>query len=532
MLRLFLSLYFMLACALAAFVFSAFFLPERIFMGSVHHHYENIAEGPQLLFKEELADKPVEAWPQHIQELSQHFGYSLNLYRQSELDVPEQALENLLDGRPAIIDGNPDENDSLDYMLLPLGKDELIIGMSIEPSAEEHAERLMSGFFYMLTGRLKEKPQQEWPSLVESWSVQFYFPLRLLGIEDSELEKADIERLRQGSILGFDIDENTERYYKLIENTSYVLKVGPIPNPAIAQIINYLVVGCLAVFVAFAAFLWLRPLWRDMTTLDRSTAAFGRGEFNTRVEVSQRSPVSGLASAFNHMAERVQQLVGSHKELTNAVSHELRTPIARLRFGIDMLRDSGNKADRERYVAGMLTDIEELDSLVNELLTYSRLDRPAPDVKTRAVRLDAWLQEVVAPVRQENTTVDIECAISPEDNKLLVELEPRLMSRALANLLRNAVRYARKRVRISVTAGESLFSVFIEDDGPGIPAGDRDSIFEPFIRLDTSRNRESGGHGLGLAIVKRICVWHQGEVRVSDSELGGARFCMQWPGLK
>lgn len=178
----------------------------------------------------------------------------------------------------------------------------------------------------------------------------------MLDIETINLEEADVEKLKRGRVLGFGIDEDNERYFKRVKETSRVLQIGPIPNPWIVQTINYLVMACLAALVALAALLWLRPLWRDMTMLDQSTVAFGRGELDTRLEVSRRSPVAGLAAAFNGMTERIRQLIGSHKELTNVVSHELRTPIARLRFAIDMLEDTKSETDRRRYVENVRAD--------------------------------------------------------------------------------------------------------------------------------------------------------------------------------
>jgi two-component system sensor kinase ParS len=114
----------------------------------------------------------------------------------------------------------------------------------------------------------------------------------------------------------------------------------------------------------------------------------------------------------------------------------------------------------------------------------------------------------------------------------VVAIEPQFMARALLNLLRNAIRYARQRVEVSIEHTDNgRWRLCVDDDGPGIPAADRVRIFEPFTRLDEDRSRATGGFGLGLAIVRRVAEWHHGTVEASDSPLGGARFMLSWPAV-
>ncbi len=527
MLRLFFSLYLILGLAIAAFVLSLIFLPERQILNLIARHAEYEAEGPQFLLKKEFAGIPVDLWPQHFEELRQHHGYSLELVQIKDLNLSDRALTRLRDERPVVVI-NDDDNNSSEW-LFPLGERNLVIRAGVEQTLEEDAQRVMGIIFHLLTKQLKENPQHEWPSLVEEFDVHPSFPIRLLDLGTVDLEEAELKKLEQGTILGFDLTGNSERYFKRIENTSKVLKVGPLSDSFILQIFDYIVVAILAILVALAAFLWLRSLWRDMTMLDRSTVALGQGKLDTRLEVSRRSPVKKLATTFNFMAERIQQLIGSHKELTNAVSHELRTPIARMRFAIDMLEDTGDDADRKRYLQNVRADIDELDSLVNELLGYARLDREKPEINLTDVSLSPWLDEIVDQTSLEAPEIDFAQEAKLGGDDLNATFEPRLMSRAVSNVLRNAARYADSAVRVTYGADQAQMQITIDDDGPGIPAVDRERIFEPFTRLDTSRTRASGGHGLGLAIVNRIMEWHQGHVHVDDSPMGGARFCLCWP---
>jgi len=112
-----------------------------------------------------------------------------------------------------------------------------------------------------------------------------------------------------------------------------------------------------------------------------------------------------------------------------------------------------------------------------------------------------------------------------------VNFEPKYMARALGNLIQNGLCYSKSSLFITVEQEGDDCCIHIDDDGPGVPSKDWEKIFEPFARLDTSRDRATGGYGLGLAIVSRILAWHNGQISVGDSPLGGARFTLRWPGF-
>jgi two-component system sensor kinase ParS len=177
----------------------------------------------------------------------------------------------------------------------------------------------------------------------------------------------------------------------------------------------------------------------------------------------------------------------------------------------------------------MRDDLRELEDLVSELLTYARLEHPQIELVTEPVDTQNWLASAVGALALEAEANGIECHIAA-GTVANIDIEPRFMARALLNLLRNAIYYAQHRVELNVQLfPDGAYQLWVDDDGPGIPAIDRLRIFEPFTRLDESRNRATGGFGLGLAIVRRIAEWHRGTVMVVDSPLGGARFVIRWP---
>ncbi|HLD68150.1 MAG TPA: ATP-binding protein, partial [Pseudomonas sp.] len=251
-----------------------------------------------------------------------------------------------------------------------------------------------------------------------------------------------------------------------------------------------------------------------------------------RVPADGADSVGRLAAAFNDMAEHLQRSLAIQREMVREVSHELRTPVARLRFGLEMIGDAQTPAARRKYMDGMDGDIQDLDRLVDEMLTYARLEQGAPALNFQMVDLDALLDQVIAELAPLRASVKVERgpSLQAPGNAVLVEAEPRYLHRALQNLVTNAMRYAESRVRLSFQIGQQRCRLDVEDDGPGVSEHEWERIFSPFLRLDDSRTRASGGHGLGLSIVRRIIYWHGGRALISRSQnLGGACFSLVWP---
>jgi len=160
-------------------------------------------------------------------------------------------------------------------------------------------------------------------------------------------------------------------------------------------------------------------------------------------------------------------------------------------------------------------------------LTYARLDRPQNELHLTTPDFPAWIAAHVEEIQMVNPQRDVTL------HKVVAgdygALDMRLMERVLDNLVNNALRYSNQRIQVSLTLQGSRATLQVEDDGPGIDPEERERVFEPFVRLDPSRDRATGGCGLGLAIVHSIAQAMSGEVSCGASSLGGARFCFSWP---
>jgi signal transduction histidine kinase len=277
----------------------------------------------------------------------------------------------------------------------------------------------------------------------------------------------------------------------------------------------------------------LGPLERRLLAIADAADRYRTDGQRVRLPAVGNDPLSlaekGINDLTGHLrtaVEDLQQSIGNQRDLLHAVAHEFRSPIARLRFAHDMLEDAESGGDRDQLLAKIDHSIEELDELVREVLGYSRIRHGGYSLSYAEVDLAEALNRVLEKVRVVYPAVSFAIDVQPDTR---VQVDVRMLERAVINLVRNGARFAQSSVAISTAADETHFAIRVEDDGPGIPPGKRQRIFEPFTRLDASRSRDSGGSGLGLAIVRAISEQHGGEVSLGDAKLGGARFELAWP---
>ncbi len=284
------------------------------------------------------------------------------------------------------------------------------------------------------------------------------------------------------------------------------------------------------VMIAAALYLSLDNLDRRLRKLETVASRIARGELEARVDDSRFDAVGRLGQVFNRMAEHIQRLVGVQREMIHAVSHELRTPVARIRFGVQMIEDCTDELMRQKQLNGIDSDIQELNELIDEILTYARLEQGGPILDFQEVNLIDIAHQVVEEQRILKPGIVLEATtVGDSERWKMAQVEPRYIHRSLQNLVGNAMRYASGRVQVRCNFEAETCRIDVEDDGPGIPEADWEKVFTAFARLDDSRTRSSGGYGLGLSIVRRILYWHGGQAFVARSELGGAKFSLVWP---
>ncbi len=270
------------------------------------------------------------------------------------------------------------------------------------------------------------------------------------------------------------------------------------------------------ILLAAAAATWL-AVSAALQPVDRLRAAADAVDVSVTAEAPKLDlPAGGeelrkLGDTLNELLRRVHASNETQRRFIADAAHELRSPIASLRTQLEVALAVPNTAeDWPRIVAGALADVERLGKLAEDLLLLARLDSGAP---------------------RHHGAVDVGGLLAAPSPDLVVDGDEIALQRMVDNLLANARRYAKSNVEASATRVGSDVVVTVDDDGPGIPAGDRERVFQPWVRLDAGRGRDEGGAGLGLAIVWSIARAHGGDVRLETSPLGGLRAVVRLPAV-
>ena len=326
-----------------------------------------------------------------------------------------------------------------------------------------------------------------------------------------------------------DDDSSAIGYYRL-DNGAVFRVAFPDPYSSVSYALIFILVLMVIAAVAAAVYVLISSIDKRLRVLETVASRISRGELDARISVDRQDAIGRLGNAFNSMAEHIQRLVSVQREMIHAVSHELRTPVARIRFGVQMIEDCSSETSLQKQLTGIDSDIQELDELIDEILTYARLEQGGPILVFNDVDVKLIVEQVVS----EQGSVKPEMTIKAEFEEgtqqwKQSDVEYRYIHRAVQNLVGNATRYASSTVKVRCAFDKDTCRIDVEDDGAGIPESDWEKVFTPFARLDDSRTRSSGGYGLGLSIVRRILYWHGGQAFLGRSSMGGAKFSLVWP---
>jgi two-component system sensor histidine kinase CpxA len=245
----------------------------------------------------------------------------------------------------------------------------------------------------------------------------------------------------------------------------------------------------------------IRGLTRSISQLTAATGAIAEGRLETRLSLRRRDELGQLSEAINRMAERLSGFVHGQRRFLSDVAHELCSPIARIQVSLGILEQRAQDNQKE-YVEGVQEEVEHMSGLVNELLLFSRAQINTSSTSLSPVNVADTVGRVLEREASDRTRIETHISERTE-----VMAHPEYLFRSLANLVRNAIRYAGDFGPIVISANETaaMVSITVADTGPGIPEGELEGVFKPFYRPELARQRETGGVGLGLAIV-RTCI--------------------------
>ncbi|HEY0262901.1 MAG TPA: ATP-binding protein [Granulicella sp.] len=301
---------------------------------------------------------------------------------------------------------------------------------------------------------------------------------------------------------------------------------GPLLHFAFPQLPVAIAVGGLTTFVL--VLLFSRPLIR----LRKAARQLAEGDLSARVEESspggshaQTDELQGLTHDFNHMAERLELLVGAQRLLLRDVSHELRSPLARLSVALELARDEGSPA-LESYLDRIERETQRLNQLIGQLLTLSSMEALDRAGNFEPVSLNQQIERMIPDAEYEAQQRHFAIKFLAK-SECIVAGNAELLYRAIENVVRNAIRYTSPNtvvdIRLTAANGAGHPSAILEvsDEGPGVPEQELGHIFRPFYRVDTARSPETGGFGVGLAIAERTVRLHGGTVIAINRPHGG-----------
>jgi two-component system sensor histidine kinase CpxA len=289
---------------------------------------------------------------------------------------------------------------------------------------------------------------------------------------------------------------------------------------------------CITLLIS-AGVCWLlaRFLSAPIDHLRAATHAIAAGNLGVQVTAlvgARRDELALLAFDFDAMTMRLRALLESHRQLLRDVSHELRSPLARLQIALGLARRPGANLTQE--LDRIERDAQRLEELIGEILSLSRLDDSGLALNAAPLSLGELLEDICEDARLEAAARNISIELQLRD-AATIQGDRELLHRAIENVVRNAVRFSPDGARVLVTAqaGDAGHTLCVQDQGPGVPPTLLQRIFEPFLRVDSARDRDSGGTGIGLAIAARVFALHHGSVRADNVEPHGLRVSMQLP---
>lgn len=366
-------------------------------------------------------------------------------------------------------------------------------------------------------------------AILQQLSESFGYPLVLLD----QAALSQLPDLVQGQFSHKNVafDNDTFIYYFAYSfNDAFILNIGPVvSHEAIDSMSNTAIIfsiffGLLSLFIIFMILLKLfLPLWRDALELKIFTENLSKTNFSQAPIKVKSWLFKPPADMINQLTLRVEKLLEESKVISLAMAHELRTPLAKIKYALVMLNEA-SEAERASEISAIQADLEALESLITVSLSYFRLQQYELAVQPSKIESKSWFTALLGELellRYSEQHLDLSV------ESLHFMSDPKLLAIVLRNLIENAMKYSRSQINVMVKQEKSRIQIVVEDDGFGIPEAEYQNIFMPFQRLPD--HHQYSGHGLGLAYVKLTLDYLAGDITVSKSVLGGAKFVVTLP---
>lgn len=405
--------------------------------------------------------------------------YQKDLLQELGLSGEKQTVERMASIMRAIAASPPETRESTAHALS---------GQSLEAHWDEN----LNGNITEPNGQLEERIRQFAPDLANYNLKTSYASDGLLGHD------------RHTALVAAQLPDGSWAHYKLASPEAH-------PSGSLHLVLS---TTLMAAAVVLLAFLSVRALTSPLGALSHAAERLGLDMTSPPLPETGPREVRQAARAFNGMQSRIKKLVSDRTQMLAAISHDLRTPITRLRLRAEFVED-----DEQR--AKMMADLAEMEAMIASVLAFIREDTQKEEA--RPVDITALVGTVCDDLADAGADVRLESAPA-----MPALCRPLALKRALSNLLDNAVKYGGK-ARVSLAKQDGHLRIDIEDHGPGIPDDLREKVFSPFYRIESSRNRGTGGTGLGLTVARSVISAHGGDIELHNRSGGGLRVSVRLP---
>ena len=404
------------------------------------------------------------------------------------------------------------------------GQDRLLRAYSSTDAADDRPVAIAMS---TLADRLHGEPPEKWRDIITGVAARTGVDMELFATGDIAGDET-LAKLAHGAIAYMEAAGGDSWALRRLD-AGYVLAIKSAAPGARRGLLEWSLTMLFYAAIALVIMFWIWPLTRDLRVLEKAAAQFGNRNWSFNARIKPHSQIYPLVQTFRRMAARIDGLIASHKDMSNAVSHEIRTPLSRMQFEIELAQQATTVEEVRRSLGHVKTDIAAINDLVAATLSYAILERADVTLNVNSHNFTALIPAIAASIAHD-ARPDLHISADVQSDAAAVRCDVHLIETVLRNLLYNATRYAKHSIKVAFTSYDGVNRLLVDDDGPGIPQADRHRVFESFVQLERTAGRKTG-FGLGLAIVKRAIEWHGGDVSVVESPLGGARFCVTWPAI-
>ncbi|OOF54602.1 two-component system sensor histidine kinase CpxA [Rodentibacter genomosp. 2] len=334
---------------------------------------------------------------------------------------------------------------------------------------------------------------------------------------------ADIQIVGPFQVYVDSFDEPFSLFFISYASPSQEILRYMIENPVILLILTLLTTTPLLWW--FTYYTIIKPIYR----LQRAANNVALGNFKIDPQLSQSGPLElrQVGQSFNRMATAINGLISNQQNLLSSISHEMKTPLTRLQLAVALIRP---QIGSNNAVQRIEKEITRMDKMINELLLISRQQMNVQTKRSIFPAEQTWrdvIQDAMFEAKQRR--IEFEQYFQLSDSDIFLNGNPELLQSAVENIIRNALKYTKSKIKLSIFAQEETLKIRIDDNGFGVSPDEFEKIFQPFYRADEARTHSTGGTGLGLAIVLNIIKEHQGKVWAEKSELGGLAVTIELP---